>query len=171
MTYYLVRSAVGSAANYTPGSEVQFPPAGKEAPKIEVKDPRGTVVQAETAKDAPDAFFAGTSYAGIYEWNQTGGGGRGGSFVVNPDTVESDLARISHEEIEREILKGRTVLFAKDAKEAAAAARRIREGIALQNAILLIVVVVLVAECFLANRKPTQPASPIPTVSSPASAS
>ena len=152
ITYDLARSQSASA-EYAAGSAIRFSPTHGVPVEVDVTHPSGTVSRA-AVEEAGMALFRDTAEAGIYTWREAGEGGRHGAFVVNPDTRESDLEAFSHEEFREEILPGRKLHFAQDAEEARTIAARMRKGVSLATPILFVVIVVFLAECFLANHAP-----------------
>lgn len=158
ITYYLARSRSASA-DYAAGSVVRFPPVGGKAPQVEVSRPGGAVSRAGMREGDTFARYSDTAVPGIYSWRQVGEKNRDGAFVVNPDTGESDLTVLSRDDLEERILGGRAAHFVRDAKEARSVATRLREGFSLAMPILLAVIALILAECFLANRNPSGEAS------------
>lgn len=77
-------------------------------------------------------------------------------FVVNPDTKESELARINESTL-RGKFATQQVLVARSAEQLAEERSRLREGYPLAGYVFLLVVVIAMFELFLANR--TRPAA------------
>ncbi len=69
---------------------------------VTVRRPDGTeeTVKTRPMPDSNEAVYADTFAPGYYTYTTEGGAARRGAFVVNPDTAESDLSRVSAEELE-----------------------------------------------------------------------
>ena len=154
ITHYLARSGE-SATIFTAGGVVQFPSDAGGAPQVDVIAPGGAVSRAHVEEGGVVATFKDTARAGIYRWKEAASGTRQGAFVVNVDTTESDLAALTREEAAEKMLGGRSTHFARDAKDARAIAMRMRRGLSLSGPMLFVVIALVIAECFFANRAPS----------------
>ena len=155
ITYHLAGGR-GAAGDYAAGDVVRFPASAGRSSGIDVTSPDGTTSRASVKDGDTMPVFASANAAGIYRWRETGPHGGSGAFAVNPEknARESDLAVLSEREVAEKMLAGRTAHFVGNAAEARAVSRRLRTGVSLSAPILLMVVALVIAESFFANRGP-----------------
>ena len=147
IVYSSIQSVTETLA-FQPGAPVRLG-INDAAEKMELVDPLGVKRRNVAPRDFPRWSYA----PGIYRWKELQGEGREGAFVINAVPEESDLRALSHDEI-RAMLPGRQVAFADTADNALQEVARLRKGIQLWSIVLLIVLAITLAECFMANRPP-----------------
>lgn len=114
----------------------------------------------------PAATFAKTHKPGVYEWQLAGSGptseaeGTRGSFVTNPDGVETDLAGIDPAALAARLTPAE-VFIGKSLQAVHAAAADAAAGDDLWDRFLVVAIVLLVVEALVANRF-RRGAQPIP---------
>ena len=147
---------------------------------VEVTDPSGTTYpaavdgnsdpQRQTPPAATDdsprfATYARTQQIGVYTWRTSEGDE--GVFVVNAHGDECNIARATREHV-RMTMGVAKVYFAQNENETREVTDRLRKGLQLWNAVLFVVLVIALAECFLANRARESPTSQTPAAPSTA---
>jgi len=169
IAYCLARGR-GAAANYLAGEMVRIPTFAGGTAGIDVTGPDGRTWRVGANEEDANAVFKNASQQGIYRWQESGapvGEGRRGAFAVNPDAGESDLTTLTREEVVKNMLGGREAHFARNAEEARRISRRLRTSASLSGPLLLVVIALVVVECFLANRSPSvQSSAPRPPLRS-----
>jgi hypothetical protein len=128
------------------------------AVEVEVVRPSGETLRLKG--DAPDARsfrYPDTHEAGVYQVRLLNTvPPKNLAYAVNMDPNESDPATLPRAEVERRF--GRRRLIYSEAPDAlAAAVIRLREGVSLRTTFLMAVLLGLVAETFLANRRGALP--------------
>lgn len=161
---------LGRDHTYAEGAVVSIRPraAVPANAAINVSGPDGTVaILPLTPGDAgPAATFAKTHKPGVYEWQLAGSGatseaeGTKGSFVINPDGVETDLAGIDPAALAAR-LKPAEVFIGKSLQAVHVAAAEAAAGDDLWDRFLVVAIVLLVVEALVANRF-RRGAQPIP---------
>jgi hypothetical protein len=143
------------------GTPIALPlPAGGE---VEVVRPGGAVLRLRSPDPKATAFRYDDTYApGVYLLRPLRGDPpRTLAVAATVDPVESDPVALAPEAL-RARVGTRPVTVCHTADERAAAVRRLREGLPLGDWLLAGVLVALVAECLLANRRKTLPPGPPP---------
>lgn len=144
-------------------------PLPANAAEIEVVRPSGEVLRLKPTPPGATTFrYTDTHDPGVYLLRPTvAKPPRTYAFAVNPDPAESTPALLTRDELARRF-GSRPYAYAANADELSAAIRRLREGTSLRDSFLALVLVGLVFEAFLANRKKTLPtAEPPVTPSAP----
>jgi len=126
-----------------------FPEAGRQL-TVRVTSPDGKVFEGQTGGSDNAFSFGPLDELGVYNY-RTAPGDREGSFVVNPDPAESDLAVMSRAELEKAFEGFRNVVICQGAEDLDQAVARIREGRDLSGTLLGLVLALAVFECFFAN--------------------
>jgi hypothetical protein len=160
LTFALAGAAADRPA-VVAGTPIDVPlPGGGE---VEVVRPGGEVLRLRPPGAKATAFrYADTFAPGVYllrplEQSPP----RTVAAAVTVDPVESDPAALAPEALRAKVGTG-PVTICRTADELAAAVRRLREGIPLGDGLLALVLVALVVECLLANRRMTLPPGPPP---------
>lgn len=149
---YYVTETTEQKDSYLVGSPVRFSfPELPQPLTIRMTEPseKVTLLKSEKAGGTGGLVFKDTHTVGVYEY-QVLGAPKKGAFVVNPDPAESDLTRITKEELQRR-LPGRHLHFARNLSEMQQIVARLREGLQLRDVFLAIVLCLAVFECLLAN--------------------
>jgi len=153
MVYHLA-GATDQVLSYLPGAPVNL----RLEPGIREVELR---YGAERVRIAPDQLHRYTFAPGVYEWQVPGGTSQSGAFAVNPVPQESDLTRLDPAKAVA-MLSPRRVLRADNIEEV----RRVQSSLGrekqLSNAILILVILVAAAECFLANYRRKSSPEPQP---------
>ncbi len=125
---------------------------------LSVETRPGTVEVRRSTRDASgnSAVFEDTWRPGIYPYSLSGATQAKDVFVVNADPRESDLRRLSEDELGRKFGALRIVV-ARTADDLAAERLALREGRPLTGYVFLLIVILLAFELYLANR--TRPAA------------
>jgi len=153
--YYVVGQREESSSLLA-GAPMNFMPDMKgRRPEVEITDPMGNrtrLTNRRGEKAVGPVRFGATFRRGVYKWRFISGPGRKGAFVVNANSRESELDDMDEDGI-RKLFGEKPVYFARTSEEARQIAERMRTGVQLWNLILLLVIGLAVAECFLANRR------------------
>ncbi len=135
---------------------------------VEVTDPKGAKVRLERKdNESGPVRFLQTHQTGVYRVQvRNGPHVQQLAFAVNPDPEESAAAQIDPTELKAR-LQPATVFMCDDPAQVTQTIARLREGQSLWEFFLVIVLIALVAESFLANRRALNPAelqqrSPVP---------
>lgn len=160
----LTFALAGAEADRPPivaGTPIDIPlPSGGE---VEVVRPGGEVLRLKPPDANEKSFrYADTFDVGIYllrPLQQDPPRTRAVAATVDP--IEADPAVISADAI-RAGVGSQPVTLCTNASELAAAIRRMREGIPLGDLLLTLVLIALVAECLMANRRKALPPGPPP---------
>ena len=151
---------LGRDHTYTQGAAVTIrprAPVGANA-AINVSGPEGApeILSLAVGEGGPAATFTKTDKPGVYEWqlagaDATAGEGAKGSFVTNPDGVESDLVRMDPAALTAQ-LQPAEVFVGQSLTEVHAAAAKAATGDPLWDRLLAVVILLLVVEAVVANR-------------------
>ena len=141
------------AASYTEGEEVVIEFAEESQPfRMELTDPDGFTRMVEPTKESPWQFVLNDIYTpGVYYYKKEGAEAERHAFVVNVDGEESQLEQIPQDEIQKKI-GDEEVYFVAGKKELEGKMGEIREGNKLEDIFLILVLILLLAECYYANR-------------------
>ncbi|MFH0964061.1 MAG: BatA and WFA domain-containing protein [Planctomycetota bacterium] len=133
--------------------EIVLPGAADSQFEINVTDPSGSITRLERAREGENAVasFRNTFAPGVYAWRTEGAFDRQGSFVVNIESAESELARANRSQVVQ-TLRGREVRWTGDVKDTKELARSLREDRPLTAAFLFAVLAFALFEVWLANR-------------------
>jgi VWA domain-containing protein/aerotolerance regulator-like protein len=143
---------------------LNFPQTARPV-QIDVRRPDGIeeTLETEPLSDSNQAIYAQTFTPGYYTYATRGGVEVKGAFVVNPDTAESRLARISRDELVKH-LEPAMVRICSSIAEMQKLVTPLREGVHLRDLFILLVIVAAVFETVISNwaaprsetkRKPT----------------
>jgi hypothetical protein len=150
MVYDLAEVRERRAEYQVGGSAVLAFPEVQGTLTVRVTSPGDKVAEGRT-EGRDNAFVYGPlDELGVYRY-KAAPGDREGSFVVNPDPAESDLATLSRPELEKAFQGFRNVIFCPGTDGLDRAVARIREGRDLSGPILALVLALAVFECFFAN--------------------
>ncbi|HUW56884.1 MAG TPA: BatA domain-containing protein [Planctomycetota bacterium] len=155
---YAVTGKTGRLESVTAGQPRRFDFAdvqGEVTVSVEVRP--GTTEVRKSTHDASGNFvlFESTWRPGIYRYVLAGAREGEDYFVVNPDTRESELARMSDAALEGKF-SATKMLVVRSPEQLTAERLRLREGRPLAGYVFLLVITVAGFELFLANR--TRPA-------------
>ncbi|MFO0910116.1 MAG: BatA and WFA domain-containing protein [Isosphaeraceae bacterium] len=165
-------------ADHTVGSPlvVPLPPQHPRGLTIEITRPSGERIRSSLDDAAATTYrYPDTEEPGVYRASVSGAEPlRVLGFAVNGDPTELDGSTFTPAELERG-LGGRRLVWCDSPADLPAVIRQLREGVPLRGPFLIAVLVALVAETFLANRRaskgsvlPRRPApAPPGTVISP----
>jgi hypothetical protein len=132
--------------------------ASGPAVSIEITGPSGETVRRQ--HDSPTAGqlrYEETHEVGIYQVRRLGRDSQvPRAYALNLDPAETDSARLSRRQLEGHF-GARPVIFCDDPLQVVATIERLRQGESLWEFFLIAVLVTLVAETFLANRRPGAP--------------
>ena len=130
------------------------PPSRTASPKSKSSDPPVRVVRLrKTDQDASGWRYADTHEAGVYLVRQVNRKPpKQMAFAVNIDPAESDPATVTQADLQARF-GTRPLLFCDNLDELAVTIERLREGTSLWEWFLAAVLIALVLEVFLANRR------------------
>ena len=156
LTYYLA-GAEAAASQLVAGTPLQIPLAGAAPHTVEVVNPAGETTRQDVEDSQGQPFrFADTHEAGVYAVCVSSPNRRRQmAFAMNMDPQEPSPEIMPAESL-RQRLENTSLVFCSDLAELAATMRRLREGEGLLDLFLLAVLVALVAEAFVANRRVTE---------------
>jgi uncharacterized membrane protein len=128
-------------------------PAGEDV-AVEVVQPNGNVVRVQRADaSSTSVSFEDTREVGVYEVRiHRGTRVHETAIVVNPDPEEAAPSYLTGPRLAQDLAPAR-VFFCSDATQVTQTIRDLRKGWELGGAVLVLVIVVLVAESFHANRR------------------
>jgi hypothetical protein len=155
LTFYLAEAET-TRPPLAAGTPLVVPLAGMDVSTVEVTRPTGDVTRLEV--DERDTFrFLETHEIGVYEVTLTGVNRQENiAFACNTDPEE-----VSPEILGRDTLQKKwgpaPLLFCESADDLADTIRTLREGESLWELFLVVVLIALVGEAFLANRRVTAP--------------
>ena len=127
------------------GVEYHFPKDLTPA-EITVRRPNGV----QETLEPGEVKYADTFEPGPYTYVARGAVARRGAFVVNPDTTESDLKRLSKEDLTKHLAPS-TVRFWSDADEMRRVVAPLRTGVPLRHWFILITIILVVFETVISN--------------------
>ena len=127
------------------------------AKEVEIVRPSGEQIRIRPQEaDGGALRYADTHDVGVYVFHLRGGAGpraeRNVALAVNVDSSESDPATLSRDELEARF-KPHALVYCERPEDLARAIHQLREGTNLWEGLLAAVLVLLVFESFLANRK------------------
>ena len=128
-----------------------------ESVSVSVTFPAGIIKRftSEPGRAGNFVLIADTYTPGIYPYEISGGKSESDAFVINPDPTEGDLKRVSRADLKIHFPHDQLYLVA-SSEELETTLARIERGVPLTSALFLIVIVIAVAELFVASR--TRPA-------------
>lgn len=140
------------------GTPWTLPVAAGEAVNVEIAKPDGNVVRIDRRADPNGPVrFQQTHQVGIYDVRiHRGPRTQHTAFAVNPDPEESAPLQIRKEDLLARLAPS-TVVFCDDVANMAETIQKLREGQSLWELFLVIVLLALVGEAFLANRRALNP--------------
>ncbi len=154
--FYLAGTSVSRPA-LVAGTPWVLPTMPGEDVSVEIVCPGGEIVRRNRTADDKNQQpirFAETHQVGVYvvrirRGNQT----LPAAFAVNPDPDEAAPARLRQSALEAKLGASTTLIFCTDPATIAKVIERLRQGQSLWEFFLLVVLLTLVAEAFLANRR------------------
>lgn len=119
---------------------------------VTVRRPDGTeeTITTRPMPDSNEAGYADTFTPGYYTYTTEGGVSRRGAFVVNPDTAESDLSRVSPNELEQHLAPA-IVRVASSIDEMEKLVAPLREGVHLRDLFIVATIALVVFETVISN--------------------
>jgi hypothetical protein len=136
------------------GAPLRFPYAaasGVRSVQVTLPDGKEVLRSRGEGVGAWEALFDPVREPGFVAWREEGGDARAGLLAVNVDADESDLARVSREEVERVFPTGAVRLLSPGA-EIVGERERSRNGIPLGDAFLILALAMLLGDLYLSNR-------------------
>lgn len=141
----------GSTQSYLVGTPVRFTfPQVIQPMTVRVTSPDGTVSEVISRSTAAsnEALFLDTDLPGVYEYSIAGESG--GTFVVNPDPAEADLERLPMRTLQ-DAFGSRPLFRATNVDDLAQTIDRLRQGVSLQLAFFIVVLILLLIEAVISN--------------------
>jgi len=141
------------APAYVEGEDVVIEfPERKQLMKLELTNPDNFTRVVEPTKESPWKFVLQDVFAtGVYYYKSDAPEAPTFSFVVNPDGEESKLKQIPEEQIRKKVAP-EAAYFVSDMKALNSKMREIREGSEWEDRFLIVVLLIILAECYFANR-------------------
>ncbi len=139
--------------DFVAGMPLTIPLAGENANvQVEVKQPTGNVERLDKG-DASSVLYANTHDVGIYQVRLLNSlRPRDSAYASNIDPAESNAKTLSHDELQQRFAD-QMLVFCDDPNDLAATVSRLREGQSVWELFLIGVLIALVAETFVANRR------------------
>ncbi len=156
MIHQLVYHVCGSVAetdSLSVGAPYRFRfPEAATPVTITLRRPDGAeeTITTRPMPDSNEAVYADTFTPGYYTYTAEGGVSRRGAFVVNPDTSESDLARVSAEELEQHLAPA-IVRVSSSIEEMEKLVAPLREGVHLRDLFIVAAIALAVFETVISN--------------------
>ncbi len=153
LVYWLSEGGRG-ATSMAVGAPLRFPYAAASGVRgVQMTLPEGKEVlkSRREAVGAWEALFDPIREPGFVAWKEDGGDGRGGVLAVNVDAEESDLVRVSKDQVEKAFPAGAVRLLSPGA-EIVSERERSRNGVPLGDAFLILALAMLLGELYLSNR-------------------
>ncbi len=150
---YYACGALGEADSLAVGAPYRFNfPETAARVDIDIRRPDGIEETISTAPtpDANEAVYAQTFKPGCYTFTTRGGVVRSGAFVVNPDTAESNLERVSAGELEKHLAPS-VVRVCSNIGEMQKSVTPLREGVQLRDLFILVAIIIAVFESVISN--------------------
>lgn len=140
------------------GAPLVAPLGGRGGGQVEVVRPSGETSRLPAGPEGTASFrYTDTHDVGVYRVRPVGAvPPRELAFAVNLDPAEVDETTLPRAEIQRRFGK-RPLAYCESPAALASTLTRLREGVSLRGGLLWAVLVALVAETFLANRRQTLP--------------
>lgn len=150
---YRVCGSFGETDTLAVGAPYRFRfPESAARVDVDVTRPDGIEERVSTkpTADTNEAVYAQTFRPGFYRFSTRGGVTKQGAFVVNPDTAESNLERISDDALERHLAPSNVRVFS-SVNELLAFASSLREGVQLQGLFIAATIAVALFETVISN--------------------
>lgn len=154
LTFYLAGAEAAQPA-VTAGRPLVVPVSGAAMPTIQVKRPSGELERHEWKDDTGRAYrYVETHEVGVYELQiQDVARREDHAFAVNPDTDEFDSRAMAAEALKPRLGPMLPLVVCDDPARLIETIRKLREGESLWELFLIGLLLLLITEVFVANRK------------------